>query len=148
MIALATTEDTEAFGHLLGARLRPGDIVALSGPLGAGKTVLARGLLRGLGFAGDVPSPSFPVVIPYDSPTVRIPVAHVDLYRIDGPQALGELGLDDILSDGALVIEWPERLGERRWPDMLELSLESAADGARILTARVPAAWEQRWPPR
>lgn len=148
MMVLDSVEMTENLGRKLGTELRPGDIVALSGPLGAGKTVLARGILRGLGFDGDVPSPSFPIVIPYDPPVVRLPVAHVDLYRIDDPETLDELGLDDVLDDGALIIEWPERLGNRAWRDMLGLSLASGTGDARILTAQVPAAWEARWPPR
>jgi tRNA threonylcarbamoyladenosine biosynthesis protein TsaE len=148
MIRLATVAETEAAGAKLAMMLTPGDAVALSGPLGAGKTALVRGMLRGLGHDGDVPSPSFPIVIPYDPPTVRLPFAHVDLYRIDDVAALSELGLDDLRGGGAVAIEWPERLGDGAWPDMLRLSLSVEADDARILTAQVPAAWATRWPPQ
>ncbi|MBX3561829.1 MAG: tRNA (adenosine(37)-N6)-threonylcarbamoyltransferase complex ATPase subunit type 1 TsaE [Sphingomonas sp.] len=146
MIPLPIPEATEAFGASLAPLLRPGDVIALFGPLGAGKTTLARGLLRGLGHEGDVPSPTFAIVQPYDPPTVRLPVAHVDLYRIERPEEVEELGLDDHLAVGALLIEWPERL-PRLWPQTLRLTL-TAAGAARALTAGVPPAWGTRWPPR
>ncbi len=148
MMVLASVDDTEALGAAIGALLAPGEIVGLTGSLGAGKTVLARGILRGLGFEGDVPSPSFPIVIPYEPPGVRIPVAHVDLYRLEPGDDVGELGLADMLTDGALIIEWPDRLGEDWRSGALDLSLMVADDGARVLTAKVPPAWESRWPPR
>jgi tRNA threonylcarbamoyladenosine biosynthesis protein TsaE len=145
-IAFPDAEATEAFGRSLAPLLRPGDVLALHGALGAGKTTLARGILRGLGHEGDVPSPTFAIVQPYDPPAVRLPVAHVDLYRIEHPEELEELGLGDMLANGALLIEWPERL-PRLWPQTLRLTL--AADGAaRALTAQVPPAWGTRWPPR
>ena len=147
MILLPSPDETLAFGARLGASLRVGDVVALDGPLGAGKTLFTKGILGGLGFDGDVPSPSYPLVIPYDPPAVRIPVTHVDLYRIDDAAALDELALDDARTDGALVIEWPERMGARTWPDMLVLTLAVNDDASRALTARVPPAWERRWPP-
>jgi tRNA threonylcarbamoyladenosine biosynthesis protein TsaE len=143
---LTTAEATEALGRALAVRLAPGDVVALRGDLGAGKSTLARGILAGLGHDGDVPSPTFPLVIPYDPPGVRLPVWHVDLYRLDGADEAEELGLDDVLDDGALLIEWPERLGARLWREALILSLAIAADGARDLTATVPPSWGARWP--
>ncbi len=146
MIPLPTPEATEAFGRSLAPLIRPGDVIALYGALGAGKTTLARGLLRGLGHEGDVPSPTFAIVQPYEPPAVRLPVAHVDLYRIEHSAELEELGLDDMLDGGALLIEWPERLPVL-WPHALRLTL-AAAGGARALTARVPPAWGSRWPPR
>ncbi len=135
---------TEAFGLKLGLELAPGDVVLLSGDLGAGKTCLARGILKGAGFMGDVPSPSFALVIPYDPPAVRLPVWHVDLYRLDRPDDAEQLALDDVLADGALIVEWPERLGERLWPGALALRLDPN-EGGRILTARVPPSWSARW---
>ena len=139
-------EATEALGRTLAASLRPGDVVALYGDLGAGKTTLARGILRGLGFEGDVASPTFPIVLPYEQ--IDLPVWHVDLYRIDDPVEIDELALDEALEDGALLIEWPERLGARLWPETLKLTLARDGSGARALTADVPAAWGGRWPPR
>lgn len=147
MIVLADPAATEAFGAALAGRLRPGDVIALFGELGAGKTTLARGILIGLGHDGDVASPTFPIVQSYDPPDTRIPVWHVDLYRIEEPAELEELGLEDALDHAALLIEWPERL-PALWPEALQLSLEVRPGGARALTARVPPAWGERWPPR
>jgi tRNA threonylcarbamoyladenosine biosynthesis protein TsaE len=139
-------EATERFGRSLAAQLRGGDAIALFGELGAGKTTLARGILAGLGHDGEVASPTFPIVIPYES--VRIPVWHVDLYRLDDPAEIEELALDEALQDGALIVEWPERMGLALWPHSLRLTLRRQGEGARALTADVPAAWGARWPPR
>lgn len=143
---LASPEASHALGVRLAAVVRPGDVIALSGELGAGKTSIARGLLAALGLEGEAPSPSFAIVQPYEPPEVRMPVLHVDLYRIEHPDEAEELGLDDARADSLLIVEWPERLGADAWPDALWLSLEVAPDGARSLTARVPAAWRDRWP--
>ena len=143
---LASPEESLALGAKLAELVRPGDVIALSGPLGAGKTSIARGLLAALGLEEEAPSPSFAIVQPYDPPHVRFPVLHVDLYRIDDPDEAEELGLDDARSDSLLVVEWPERLGAEWWRDALWLSLEPTPDGARALTAKVPAAWKDRWP--
>ena len=137
---------TETAGAALAALLRPGDIVTLDGALGAGKTTLVRGLLAALGHGGEVPSPTFAIVQPYDD--LPLPLWHADLYRLQDPSELDELGLDTVLDDGALVVEWPDRAGPGAFASALALSLEEQPDGARRLTARVPAAWEGRWPPR
>lgn len=147
MIELANEAATEALGATLASSVRPGDVIALSGTLGAGKTTLARGLLRGLGFDGEVASPTFPIVLAYEPPDVRVPLWHVDLYRTEAATEIEQLGLDDALADSALLIEWPERLGERLWPEALALTLEITGPTARCLTAQVPRAWEERWPP-
>ena len=139
---------TEAIGARLAALLKAGDVVALSGDLGAGKTSLARGVLAALGLEGEAPSPTFAIVQPYAPPETRLHVAHVDLYRLDAPDEAGELALDDYLADGALLIEWPERLGARLWADSLHLRLDPDTGGGRRLTWTVPKAWEARWPPR
>lgn len=136
---------TEAFGGSLAAVVRPGDVVTLSGPLGAGKTSIARGLLAALGLEGEAPSPTFAIVQPYAPPETRLPVMHVDLYRIEHVEELDELGLDEARGDSVLLIEWPER-APGQWPDALALTLDFAPDGGRRLTATVPAAWEGRWP--
>jgi len=146
MIRLADARATEAFGRALAAKLRAGDVIALFGALGAGKTTLSRGVLRGLGHLGDVASPTFPIVQTYEPPDTRLPLWHVDLYRIEDQAELAELGLDEALDDAAMLIEWPERLPVL-WPDALSLTLAVEADGARALTARVPPAWGGRWPP-
>ena len=91
-------------GAALADVLQPGDVIALNGDLGAGKTTLARGILAALGLAEEAPSPTFAIVQPYEPPLVRLPVAHVDLYRLDEPEDAEELGLDDYLADGVLLI--------------------------------------------
>ena len=144
--ALTTAQDVETCGARLADVLRPGDVILLAGGLGAGKTTLARGLLRGLGLAGEAPSPTFAILQGYEPPEVSFPVGHVDLYRLDDPEDVSELGLDDWLNDGALVIEWPDRLGGRFGSVALDLHIDIAPDGVRILTAQVPPAWEGRWP--
>ena len=80
-------------------------------------------------------------------PEVDLPIAHVDLYRIEAADELIELGLDDYLYDGVLLIEWPERLGGEGWPGALTLTISGTGD-ARVLTADVPTAWGSRWPLR
>jgi tRNA threonylcarbamoyladenosine biosynthesis protein TsaE len=142
---LASAGETAAFGAALARVARAGDVITLSGPLGVGKTALARGFLAALGHEGEAPSPSFSIVQPYDE--LDPAIWHVDLYRIEEASELDELGLDSA-GDAALLIEWPERAGASHWPDALALSLEFGESGARILTAKVPPSWEGRWPPR
>jgi len=142
---LHSEEETEGAGAQLASLAKVGDVIALSGPLGVGKTALARGLIAALGHEGEVPSPSFAIVQPYEE--LDPPVWHVDLYRIEDASEIEELGLD-AAGEGLLLIEWPERAGEHAWPEALRLSLEFAQDGDRILTAKVPPSWEGRWPPR
>jgi tRNA threonylcarbamoyladenosine biosynthesis protein TsaE len=139
-------EATEIFGASLAALVQPGDVITLQGTLGAGKTSIARGLLAALGLAGEAPSPSFAIVQPYAPPEVRLPVLHVDLYRIDDADEIEELGLDEAERDSLLLVEWPERAGADYWPHALALTLTIEPDGGRGLTARVPAGWERRWP--
>lgn len=140
-------DDAERIGAAIGTALIAGDVVLLSGGLGAGKTTLARAMLKARGLAGEAPSPTFAIVQPYAPPEVDLPIAHVDLYRIEDSDELIELGLDDYLYDGALLIEWPERLGGEGWPGALLLTISGEGD-ARVLTASVPPAWGARWPLR
>jgi tRNA threonylcarbamoyladenosine biosynthesis protein TsaE len=144
-INLADPAATEAFGASLAPLVRAGDVITLSGDLGMGKTSIARGLLAALGLTGEAPSPSFAIVQPYDPPDVRLPVLHVDLYRINDPEDLDELGLAEALGDTLLLVEWPER-APGYWSHALALTLTPASDGGRILTADVPASWKPRWP--
>ena len=139
-------EDEQAtlkFVASLAAAARSGDVITLSGPLGVGKTALARGFISALGHEGDVPSPSFAIVQPYEE--LEPAVWHVDLYRIENPSEIHELGLESA-SDAALLVEWPERADSNMWSDALTLSLDFAENGQRILTAKVPPSWEGRWP--
>jgi tRNA threonylcarbamoyladenosine biosynthesis protein TsaE len=130
-------------GAAIARVVQPGDVIGLKGELGAGKTSLARAILQALGYAAEIPSPSFAIVQPYEPPEVRVPVWHVDLYRLESLDEVEELGLEEACADHALLIEWPERLAAR-WQDMLLLHI--TGEGAlRRLTADVPPAWESRW---
>jgi tRNA threonylcarbamoyladenosine biosynthesis protein TsaE len=142
---LAADAYTAAVGAQLAARARRGDVIAISGPLGVGKTTLVRGYLAALGYPDEVPSPSFALVQPYE--TLEPPAWHVDLYRLENASEIAELGLD-AADDAVLLVEWPERAGENAWPQALRLSLDFAEAGARRLTAQAPPAWEGRWPPQ
>ncbi len=146
LLILDSEAATLALGKKLADVLRPGDKIALTGTLGAGKTTLARGILRGLGFGDDAPSPTFAIVQQYDPPEVRLPVAHVDFYRIEEPDEIQELGLDDILMDGAMIAEWPDRMPASFWNDALQLTLEIENDDTRQLTWTAGPAWKDRWP--
>jgi tRNA threonylcarbamoyladenosine biosynthesis protein TsaE len=142
---LEDEEATARFGGQIAALARAGDVITLSGPLGVGKTALARGFIAALGHQGEVPSPSFAIVQPYDE--LEPPVWHVDLYRIERESEIDELGLDSA-ADAVLLVEWPERARPGAWPEALALSLDFAQDGDRILTANVPPSWKGRWPPK
>jgi tRNA threonylcarbamoyladenosine biosynthesis protein TsaE len=144
-VILEDEEATTRLGAALAGVARAGDVITLSGPLGVGKTALARGFIAGLGHEGDVPSPSFAIVQPYEQ--LDPPVWHVDFYRIEEPLEIEELGLDSA-ADSVLLIEWPDRAGAGAWPGALALTLDFGEGGERILTAEVPPAWEGRWPPR
>ena len=121
---------TAAFGARVAERLRPGDVVALSGGLGAGKTTLARGVIAALGHRGEVPSPTFTIVETYAPPDVRLPLVHADFYRLDRPAEADELGLDDYREGAALIAEWPENVGGfRTEAGCLAIALEIAGNG-------------------
>jgi tRNA threonylcarbamoyladenosine biosynthesis protein TsaE len=144
-LKIASEADMASLAFSCAVVLRPGDVIALSGDLGAGKTSFARGLIRGLGWQGEVPSPTYTLVQSYDPPDVRIPVWHVDLYRLEDPEEADALGLFE--TDAALIIEWPERLGARVPHGALHLHISGSGDAVRHLTWEAPKAWEGRWPP-
>ena len=130
-------EETEQAGERLGRSLLPGDVLLLAGDLGAGKTTLVRGLARGLGVEGAVQSPTFQLVRVHAG---AIPLGHVDLYRLDSDADLGELGLDELLEEGVVVVEWGSRLltppaGSGR------LDIEPIGTHARRLTLNGPGRW-------
>ncbi|MEM9751484.1 MAG: tRNA (adenosine(37)-N6)-threonylcarbamoyltransferase complex ATPase subunit type 1 TsaE [Pseudomonadota bacterium] len=126
----------------LGARLAPlfeaGDMIWLIGALGAGKTTLARGAIQALcGEDVDIPSPTFALIQQYE--TADLLISHMDLYRLENPDEVEELGLDDALDAGACLIEWPDRLGAFALDDRLEIHLQSvdAAGAASRREARM-----------
>lgn len=140
-IDLPDQEATETLAARLAALARPGDAILLSGPLGAGKSTLARAFLRAA--AGDptleVPSPSFTLVQSYD--TRLGPVHHFDLWRLSGPAALVELGWDELTS-GIVLVEWPERLGALQPAGALTVALDDAGETARVAEL---TGWDERW---
>ena len=126
-IALPDLAATEALGARIAAALQPGDVVALSGGLGAGKTTLARAIIAALGHAGEVPSPSFAIIETYDPPTVRLPLVHADFYRLERPEEAEEIGLDDYRDGAALIAEWPDHAGGfSHDPGCLSITIETA----------------------
>jgi tRNA threonylcarbamoyladenosine biosynthesis protein TsaE len=140
IVALADLKATDALGKRIAACLQRGDTVALKGDLGAGKTTLARAILRALGVVETVPSPTFTLVQHYDTP--RLTVCHYDLYRIEDPREMEELGLDEALDEGAALIEWPERAGARLPGDRLDVALSITDKGARLARIGGPSRWE------
>ncbi len=137
---------TEALGRCIAGVLRPGDVVALTGGLGAGKTTLARAIIAALGHAGEVPSPSFAIIELYEPPTVRLPLVHADFYRLEDPSEAEELGLDDYRDGAAMVAEWPEHAGGfAHEPGCLSIALENV-DGARFAIVERGADWLEREP--
>jgi tRNA threonylcarbamoyladenosine biosynthesis protein TsaE len=141
-ILLEGASATEALGAALAGALQPGEAVCLFGPLGAGKTTLARGLIRTLSSdERDVPSPTFTIVQFYEGN--GLPLAHFDLYRLERPEEAYEIGLDEALEEGAVLIEWPERLEGRLPPDRLDIVLSHQGEARRArLTPH--GAWEGR----
>lgn len=144
-IVLPDEAATSGLGARLAPLLRPGDAVLLSGALGVGKSTLARGLIRALTTPEEeVPSPTFTLVQAYEADP---PLAHFDLYRLTRPTEVFELGIEDALDHGAILVEWPERLGDLRETALgesrLELSLAEHG-GGRVATVSGAGGWDER----
>ncbi len=142
VIDLPDELSTQRLGRSLAKTLRIGEAICLSGPLGAGKSTLARALIRALTTPiEEVPSPTFTLVQFYDGRD--FPVAHFDLYRLSDPEEAYEIGLDEALDGGAALVEWPQRLEGRLPPDRLDIEIAIEGDGRRArLTAH--GAWKDR----
>ncbi len=142
-IDLPGASSTAALGAALAPHLRQGDLLALAGDLGAGKTTLARGLIGAMGHRGTVPSPTFTLVQHYETDPVA--VWHFDLYRIGHPDEVIELGYDEARADGIVLLEWAERLGAELPATRLDIELEYAASGkARMARLSGLRAWADR----
>jgi len=144
-INLANAAVTARLGATLSGLIQTGEAVLLNGPLGAGKSVLARGLIQALaGPEEEVPSPTFTLVQFYETDP---PIAHFDLYRLEGQGEVLEIGLEEALDQGAALVEWPVRIGEAEWdrlaPDRLTLELSHAGEG-RIARLVPLGAWKGR----
>ena len=117
-----STEETIALGARLGAALQPGDVLVLTGDLGAGKTQLTKGIAAALGVDDDVTSPTFNILMVYDG--AKMPLYHFDLYRLDDADQLEDIGLYEMLDgDGACVIEWGEQFADEIGPERLDVYL-------------------------
>ena len=136
----------DAFGFRIAAQLQVGDVVALSGGLGAGKTTLARAIIAALGYTAEVPSPTFTIVETYDPPAVKLPLVHADFYRLKHPEEAEEIGLDDYRHGAALLAEWPEHAGGfTDEAGCLSITLKVADEG-RIAIALGGSDWLGRMP--
>lgn len=130
-VHLADEAATEAFGRELSRDLRAGVLVFLRGELGAGKTTLVRGILRGFGHTGAVKSPTYTLLEPYE--LADLEVCHFDFYRVGDSEELEFIGIDELMASTALkLIEWPERVEQRLPAPDVELCLERDAGGRRI----------------
>jgi len=127
----SSAEETRRLGDRMGELLREGDVLLLSGELGAGKTVFVQGIARGLGFDSSVSSKSFVLLGEYPG---RVKLYHADLYRLEDPDQVAQLALDEISSDGVLAVEWPERAGDRVLPEEhLRVDFEVTGENSRTL---------------
>ncbi|MGY0789408.1 tRNA (adenosine(37)-N6)-threonylcarbamoyltransferase complex ATPase subunit type 1 TsaE [Azospirillum argentinense] len=142
-VTLPSEEATAALARRLAAALVPGDLVALRGDLGAGKSALCRALIRAVTEDdAEVPSPTFTLVQTYD--TDIGPVWHFDLYRLSGPDEVTELGWDEARAEAVLLVEWPDRLGPLLPADRLDVAMSFAGPTERRATLTGHGAWKSR----
>lgn len=141
---LPDLEAMESFGKRIAARLREGDVIALTGGLGTGKTTLSRSILQALGHEGEVPSPTFTILETYDH--LEPPIVHADFYRLEHPSEAEQLGLDDYRDGAVLLAEWPENAGGfAHEPGCLQIALEISGNG-RLAVVEGGADWLGRMP--
>ena len=145
-VELPDLEAMADFGARIAAKVRAGDVVALEGGLGAGKTTLARAILSALGHEGEVPSPTFTILETYDAPPLRVAVAHADFYRLEDPSEALEIGLDDYREGAVLLAEWPDHAGGfAHEAACLSILLETKGEG-RVAVVEPGADWLGRNP--
>lgn len=143
-IALPDLAAMEALGARIAGLLQPGDVVALTGDLGTGKTTLARAIIAALGHQGEVPSPTFTIIETYDA--LHPPIVHADFYRLRHPDEVHELGLDDYREGAALIAEWPDHAGGfADEPGCLSITLEKVGEGREAVVTS-GETWQSRWP--
>jgi tRNA threonylcarbamoyladenosine biosynthesis protein TsaE len=130
-LTTASAEETRALGEKLGGLLEAGDVVLLSGELGAGKTVFVQGMATGLGYRGTVSSKSFVLLGQYEG---RLMLHHADLYRLEEPEMVEDLALDELVADGVVAVEWPERADSRLPQEHLLVRFVIEAEDRRTLT--------------
>lgn len=146
IIDLPDLEAMEALGARIAAKLQPGDVVALTGGLGTGKTTLSRAILAALGYEAEVPSPTFTIIETYDPPSVRLPLVHADFYRLERPEEVEEIGLDDYREGAALLAEWPDHAGGfADEAGCLSITLEISGNGRKAIVEAGPD-WLGRMP--
>lgn len=136
---LSSETETAAFGAALAPHLRSGDVICLIGPLGAGKTTFSRGLIKAFSGAQEVPSPTFTLVETYIGANGSL--RHFDLYRLENPRDLWELGLEEALEDGVSLIEWPEKAADALPADRMDVTFEIRQDGSRVVKISAPKRW-------
>ena len=143
-----SAEETFAVGEKIGKNAAPGLVIAFYGDLGAGKTVMTKGIARGLGIQGMITSPTFTIL--QTAEDGRLPLHHLDVYRIEDPDEMEEIGLDDcIYGGGVTVIEWAERIEELLPKETVRITIERTtenADARRIRIDHAPAGWESLYP--
>lgn len=145
LLEAQTAEDTRAIGAALAELLQPGDALALTGELGAGKTTLVQGIARGLGYAGAVVSPTFTLVREYRG---RLRLYHVDVYRLERVQDVIELGFEEMLDgDGVLVVEWGDAVEQLLPPEhlLVELTVPGPDERRRLSLSGIGPSWAARW---
>jgi tRNA threonylcarbamoyladenosine biosynthesis protein TsaE len=129
-----SADETRDLGRKLGRALSGGDVVALKGDLGSGKSVLARGILEALGVVGDMPSPSFVIAASYDAP---VPVNHIDLYRLESAEDALDAGVEELLFSGAVcIVEWAERLEGHLPEARIDVELQATKETERLIAIR------------
>lgn len=145
VIPLPDLDAKVALAAKLAPMLRKNSVIALYGDLGAGKTEMVRALLRFLGVTGDVPSPTFTLVQSYE--LAGLWINHFDLYRLKSENELDELGWDDAVADGVVLVEWPERAGSRLPANRLDMFFTLNADGTRQVTLCLPTSTQSALTP-